>query len=142
MSTMEQPKPSFPKQHQEKPGIESELDPRPRYQAPRYRGSGKLEGEVALITGGDSGIGRAVLCARKGADVANVYLPRAAGCRGDAPRGRGRGAARAAHPRRCDRAGLLPRGSGADRARMRPPRYSGFWSTTPPSSSTSPGWKR
>lgn len=72
-----EPKGPFPKQKLQPPGLESELTPKPRYQAPLYKAAGKLEAKKALITGGDSGIGRAVavLYAKEGADIAITFLP-------------------------------------------------------------------
>lgn len=72
----DEPAPPLPRQHLEKPGSEADMQLEPRYDAPHYFGSGKLQGMSVLITGGDSGIGRAVavLCAREGADVAIAYL--------------------------------------------------------------------
>ena len=70
------PQPPFPEQEQEPVGLESEMEPRPDYGEESYRGSGKLQGKAAVITGGDSGIGRAVALAfaREGADVLISYL--------------------------------------------------------------------
>jgi hypothetical protein len=74
---LDDPKPPFPDQPQDMPGRTDDMSPRPDHGEDSYRGSGRLEGKKAIITGGDSGIGRAVAIAfaREGADVLISYLP-------------------------------------------------------------------
>ncbi len=80
MTTTEEaryPKNPLPPQHQKKPGLESKLNPKPLYRGDHYKAAGKLKDKVAVITGGDSGIGRSVAVhyAKEGAKIVFTYLP-------------------------------------------------------------------
>ena len=89
--TTQYPQPNFGEQNLEHPGLKPEMQPKPDYGYHTYRGCGRLEGKKAVITGGDSGIGRAVALAfaREGADVVISYLEEEVRRPGDGARGRG-----------------------------------------------------
>ena len=121
------PTPPLPKQHQPNPGLEATLSPPPQYEAPTYKGSGKLLDMVALITGGDSGIGRAVavLYGRKRATTSIVYLSDE---QQDAERPNRPSSAKggnACSSRETSGRGVLSQGGRPHRARVRSARHPG-----------------
>ena len=117
----------FPKQQQQVPGVQSEMSPVPDCGENSYRGSGRLTGKRAVITGGDSGIGRAVAIAyaREGADVLIAYLNEDEDAAEVARLVEDAGRKCVLVPRRLGRAGALPRGNRPGRCRIRRDRCAG-----------------
>ena len=117
----------FPKQQQQVPGVQSEMSPVPDCGENSYRGSGRLTGKRAVITGGDSGIGRAaaIAYAREGADVLIAYLNEDEDAAEVARLVEDAGRKCVLVPRRPGRAGSLPSGNRPGRCRIRRDRCAG-----------------